>query len=246
MNKLKTNIIINESINLKDNLPILFDIKSKTTLSKQQNYIKSDTGKTRHYTPAAQEWYNSIYSYNPNYIKTLPVADKNLMNLLKSYFNFELNENILKTDTKPISIRYKRLSSKKIFVGKGELKHTSTKVLITFYVFNTEGMFLSSNYKKVKEALYYPKKELKMFVNYDRDGNAKITYNRPHSIYEYGNLNDHYESYHLYIMSIINKFANSSELDLLNTYYDSLTSLVETKLLTEEEKQGMFYQKVAK
>jgi hypothetical protein len=47
-------------------------------------------------------------------------------------------------------------------------------------------------------------------------------------------------------MSIINNFANSSELDLLNTYYDSLTSLVETKLLTEEEKQVMFYQKVTK
>ena len=49
---------------------ILFDKKSKTTISKQLNYIKSDTGKTKHYTPAAQEWYNSIYSYDSNYMKT--------------------------------------------------------------------------------------------------------------------------------------------------------------------------------
>jgi len=41
--------------NLDDNLPILFDKKSKIIKSKQLSYIKSDTGKTRHYTPAAQE-----------------------------------------------------------------------------------------------------------------------------------------------------------------------------------------------
>jgi len=29
--------------------------------------------------PAAQEWYNSIYTYNTNYIKSLPIADKNLI-----------------------------------------------------------------------------------------------------------------------------------------------------------------------
>ena len=75
MKNLKTQVNIeNTSLNLDQNLPILFDKKSKTTISKQLNYIKSDTGKTRHYTPAAQEWYNSIYSYDSNYIKTLPAA----------------------------------------------------------------------------------------------------------------------------------------------------------------------------
>jgi hypothetical protein len=32
------------------------------------------------------EWFNSIYAYHDNYIKSLPVADKHLMSLLKSYF----------------------------------------------------------------------------------------------------------------------------------------------------------------
>jgi len=34
----------------------------------------------RHFTPAAQEWFNSIYAYDHNYIKSLPVADKHLRN----------------------------------------------------------------------------------------------------------------------------------------------------------------------
>jgi hypothetical protein len=44
-------------------------------------------------------------------------------------------------------------------------------------------------------------------------------------------------------MSIINKYANSSEVELLNTYYEYLTSLVETNTLTEDEKRIMFLKK---
>lgn len=177
MNKLKTNININEFAitNLNNNnIPVLFNLKSKAAITKPLSYIKSDTGKTRHYTPAAQEWYNSIYTYNNNYIKTLPVADKNLMNLLKSYFNLQLNQKSLKIN-KRIPMRVKRVSTKKVFVGRGDLKHTNDKVLITFFVLNTEGMFLALNYERVKAALYYPKKALQMFVNYDRK--VKLTYN---------------------------------------------------------------------
>ncbi len=163
------------------------------------------------------------------------------MNILKSYFNFQINAKLLNDNTEPVPMRYKRLSTNKIFVGKGELKHTSNKVIITIYVLNTEGMFLSSNLKKVKEALYYPKKDLRRFVNYDRNGKMIVTYNRPFSLYEYQYLGDHYESYCLYITSIINKLT--STLDVLNTYYDSLTNLVETKSLTEDEKFLMFTNK---
>jgi len=294
MNKLKTNININEFAitNLNNNnIPVLFNLKSKAAITKPLSYIKSDTGKTRHYTPAAQEWYNSIYTYNNNYIKTLPVADKNLMNLLKSYFNLQLNQKSLKIN-KRIPMRVKRVSTKKVFVGRGDLKHTNDKVLITFFVLNTEGMFLALNYERVKAALYYPKKALQMFVNYDRkvkltynwpfslkklqtsgaylnskakikfnwpfsvnilessgvyhDGKVKLTFNRPFSLKELEYTGAYHVLYNIYMMSVVNKFANSSELELLNTYYDNLTSLVETNLLTVEEKHLMFSQKVAK
>jgi hypothetical protein len=141
--------------------PILFNKKSKVVITKPLTYIESDTGKTRHYTPAAQEWYNSIYTYNANYVKNLPIADKNLMGLLKSYFNAQLNKEFLKTNIKPLQKRFKRLSTKRTFVGKGHLKHTNNKVIITFFVYNTEGMFLSSLFRAMNIKAFLPKKDLK-------------------------------------------------------------------------------------
>ena len=170
--------------NYEQNLPILFDKKSKISRSKQLSYIKSDTGKTRHYTPAAQEWYNSVYSYNSNYIKTLPVANTNLMALLKSFFNFQLNQNLMQNKTKRLQLRFRRVSTKKVFIGRGDVKHTSNKVLITFYVLNTEGMLLSQNYEKAKKDLFYPPFPLVKTVKYNRKGEATITYNRVFSSQE--------------------------------------------------------------
>ena len=48
MNKLKKDIIEN-------NTPLLLQKKTKNIVIKPLTYIRSDTGKTRHYTPAAQE-----------------------------------------------------------------------------------------------------------------------------------------------------------------------------------------------
>lgn len=247
MKHLKTQINLDNSYEekLDQNLPILFDKKSKITISKQLSYIKSDTGKTRHYTPAAQEWYNSIYSYDANYIKTLPVANKNLMNLLKSFFNFQLNQNLLQNKTKRLQLRFRRVSTKKVFIGRGELKHTSNKILITFFVLNTEGMLLSQNYEKAKKEIFYPRYKFKKTVKYNREGKALVTYNRPLSWEEIYIKGDHNELYDLYTMSIINKYANSSEIELLNSYGHLLTSLVETNLLTEDEKRIMFLNKIS-
>jgi hypothetical protein len=169
------------------NKPLIF--KRKESPIKTLRYINNDTGKMKHFTPGAQEWFNSIYSYNENYTKLLPIADKNLMNLLKSYFNFFVNHKILKT--KRIANRYRKLSANKVFVGKGELKHTNEKVIITSYVYNAEQLYLKSLTKKLARSLYYPNKELKKYVNIDRNGKEIITYNRPFTLKEYLNLPDH-------------------------------------------------------
>jgi hypothetical protein len=39
----------------KSNKPTIFNKKSNIVVSKRLTYIGSDTGKTRHFTPAAQE-----------------------------------------------------------------------------------------------------------------------------------------------------------------------------------------------
>ena len=40
---------------IKRNKPIIFNKKRKIVVSEPLTYIRSDTGKTRHFTPAAQE-----------------------------------------------------------------------------------------------------------------------------------------------------------------------------------------------
>ena len=215
------------------NTPVLFEKKSKQNLVKPLSHINSDTGKTRHFTPAAQEWFNSIYSYNPNYTKSLPVADTNLMKLLKSYFNFEINHKLLKT--KRMATRYKRLSTKKIFVGKGELKHTSSKVIITFYVHNTEKIYLSKAVHLVHKALFKPIKPLKIYINKDINNKEIISYNRPFTLKEFLALPEHYDQWYTdhvapYI-DVKNLYLNN-----LNMQYNILTKMVNMKLISKEDK----------
>jgi hypothetical protein len=178
-------------------------------------------------------------------MKTLPTADKNLLNLLKSYFNFQINQKLIKNNTKSLPLRFRRVSTKKVFIGRGELKHTNSKILITFYVLNTEGMFLARNLEKAKQELFYPKKKLERFVNYGRDGNAIITYNRPFTREEFFKFGDHDKLYDLYTMSMINKFANYQEINQLNSFHEELTNLVETNKITKDEKDLKFYTEVS-
>jgi len=85
------------------------------------------------------------------------------MRLLKSYFNAFVSHKILKT--KRIANRYRKLSANKVFVGKGELKHTNSKVVMTSYIYNAEQLYLKSLLRKEARNLYYPKKELERDVD---------------------------------------------------------------------------------
>jgi hypothetical protein len=113
------------------------------------------------------------------------------MKLLKSYFNFQINHKLL--NTKRIATRYKRLSTKRIFVGKGELKHTSSKVIITFYVHNTEKIYLSKAIYLVNKAMFNTEKPLKIYVNKDINNKEIISYNRPFTLKEFLALPEHYD-----------------------------------------------------
>jgi hypothetical protein len=244
LNILKKDIIEN-------NTPLLLKKKTKNIVIKPLTYIRSDTGKTRHYTPAAQEWFNSIYTYNKNSIKSLAIADKNLMYLLKSYFNSKIKHKILNTKRKnkekPMPPKLRRLSGKRVFIGKGDLKHMSTRVIITFYIYNTESMFLARKLMQFMFGLgvYIEKKiKLKKTVTKDNEGNIKVTYNRLFNLREYKNWRKHYEWYLSDMISLINK--QSSKLKAINKYYKTLKSLVWAKLLTKDQIFLMFTNKALK
>jgi len=115
-------------------------------------------GLPRHFPPANKEWLNSIYAYSSNYLKSLPIADKNILILIKSYFNLFNRQHALQAldgkKSKNMRIRFRRASVKKIFVSKAELKHTSSKVIITLYVYNKEKEILLKKIKKLEKLLF--------------------------------------------------------------------------------------------
>jgi hypothetical protein len=122
--------------------------------------------------------------------------------------------------------RFRRLSLKKIFLGKGELKHTSSRVIITFYVYNTESMFLMHKIMQFKHGLFYIPNyvNLKKTITKDNEGNIKISYNRPFSFEEYKRSRQLYERYLSFMIRIVKK--NTTRLNAMNKLYKNLKSLV--------------------
>ncbi|PQE31507.1 ribosomal S3 (mitochondrion) protein [Rutstroemia sp. NJR-2017a WRK4] len=149
----------------------------------------------------------------------------------------------VKTSKQKISIRKRSrsrgLSAKKIFVAKGGLKHTSTKAVITLYLYNTEKKFLIRNLKKQIFQLYRPNKGLKRQINLDRNQKVIVSYNRPFSLKEYLLRHDHYTDYITsFKMSFVEKLCKY--FNLTNKYINLISNLVESKGLSEEEKLLIF------
>ena len=113
-------------------------------LNVKENYV----GNTK-YSPAdSKEWKNKLYFFNYNYIKNLPVYNININKILRSYFNLYFNNNIILV--KYISSYLKSMSFNRIYVSKPEIKHTSSKAIITVYIFNRENVPLMKNIDKQK------------------------------------------------------------------------------------------------
>jgi hypothetical protein len=250
MNNINNNFNINNDLIVENNTPVLFTKKIKKTVNKPLTYIINDTGKTRHFTPAAQEWFNSIYAYDHNYIRSLPIADKNLLSLLKSYFNMQIKPKGKRAIRKAKKANKKRrLLTKKVFIGKGDIKHTSNKVTITFYVHNTEKMFLSANIRKLVKKLYRPKKYPSLYKvrakdkegKYikDENGKYKLVWNRVFSAMEYMKK--------LPILNYIEKsYSIDEHIPRLNKDYSLIIKKLKKTELTEVEKLQKFNNKVEK
>ena len=118
----------------------IFNLKLKNSNYKNITNENKDNyaGLTRHYPPANKEWFNSIYAYNKNTPKLLPITDKILTKLTKSYFNLYSLKLEKKIKSRRIRKWSRRLSTNRILISKAELKHTSDKVIITIYVFNRQ------------------------------------------------------------------------------------------------------------
>jgi len=109
------------------------------------NIKVNSVGDTKYLPAASKEWRNSIYFFNSNYLKDLPIYDLNLNKLIKGYFNLYFNNKLLKY--KYVSNRLRRLSLYRIYVSKAEIKHTSSKTIVTVYTYNKENISLKKRIK---------------------------------------------------------------------------------------------------
>ena len=112
----------------------------------------------KHFPPASVEWSNSVYSYNKNYTKTLPILDNLVNKLIKGYFNLKALYNNKKSSAK--NIRSNRLSLNRILVSKAEIKHTNNKVIITVYLYNKNKKYFIYKLKELYKTIIFGKPEL--------------------------------------------------------------------------------------
>ena len=114
--------------------------------------INSNIGYNRHFSPANKEWSSSVYAYNKNYSKSLPMYNLITTNLIKSYFNLYNPKDDRKTEVKMsrrMRIRLKRISINQVFVNKAELKHTNSKIVVTSNIFNAKEKSLQKKLQRV-------------------------------------------------------------------------------------------------
>jgi len=229
--------------NLDFKTPNIFNKKKNKENLKKLIYIDSDTGKMKHYPPAAQEWYNSIYTFNKNQIKLLPALDKNLLNLFKSYSNMHLKDKQLLTKRKTKRrIKYNRLSPVKVFVGRGNVKHTNNKAIITLFIYNTEKLYLNRVYKEQYFKLFLPKVKLKKKqILLDKEGKEIIKYNRPFTYKEFLTVPDHYDIYFSHVSLLVNKVNFFYRVIVQYLYH--LSKLVYLNVINEQEKLLIFKNK---
>ena len=117
------------------------------------NIVESEgnkIGPTRYFPPATQEWKDSIYTFNKNTSKIIPVANNYVFNLIKSYFNMFSWKVERRIKLRRVRTWKRRLSGRKIWISKPELKYSNNKIIINLYIYNRQYTFLLKRLYKLK------------------------------------------------------------------------------------------------
>jgi len=129
--------------------------KSSTTYI-QNSYV----GNYKYFPPVSKEWKDSVYTFNKNNIKNLPIYDLKINEIIKNYFNLYFKPKFI--FNKVLAYKYKYLSLNKIYVSKAEIKHTNNKAILTVYVYNREKISLLRKIKRIKRSFY---KKIVLLIN---------------------------------------------------------------------------------
>ena len=114
----------------------LLSIIKKANINKPYKFDNTDS--LKHFPSSTRYWDNSIFMYNNNALSLIPNISKLAMKFIRNYF-YLYNKNIeRKIRRKKIYNRRRKLSINRIFLSKGEFKHTNNKVIITLYIYNKQ------------------------------------------------------------------------------------------------------------
>jgi hypothetical protein len=111
--------------------------------------LKLSDYREKYEAPISKEWKNTIYFFDKNNLKNIPLNDRNLNKIIKSYFNLHFKNKFLRL--KHMSLKRRNSLLRRIYVSNIEIKHTNNKALITLYVINTQKKTLSKRYDKSKK-----------------------------------------------------------------------------------------------
>jgi len=112
-----------------------------------------DIGKTKYLPSFSKEWKNTIYCYNKNMLKNIPVNDVNINKIIQSYFNLYFKDHKYVGSRKFILLRRRRTFLRKIYVSNAEIKHTNNKAIITLFTVNREKKILKRKYLKINKKI---------------------------------------------------------------------------------------------
>jgi hypothetical protein len=111
-------------------------------------------GNNKYLPSFSKEWKNIIYSFNKNNMKNIPVNDRNINKIIKSYFNLFFKDHKYVGNSKFILLKRRRRLLKRIFVSNAEIKHTNNKAKITLFTVNREKRVLKEKFLKLSKKIF--------------------------------------------------------------------------------------------
>jgi len=114
----------------------LLSIIRKTNINKPFNFDNTDS--LKHFPSSTRYWDSSIFMYNNNTLSLIPNISRLAIKFIRNYFYLYNKKIEQKIRRKKIYNRRRKLSINRIFLSKGEFKHTNNKVIITLYIYNKQ------------------------------------------------------------------------------------------------------------
>lgn len=122
--------------------------------------------------PAEKQWKNSIFLFNKKNLGNISEFDKLIVRMSNGFYNmfkFNLEKRLRKNNFYLMRRRFKRLSFKRIFVSRPEIRHKIDKVLLTFYTYNRQKTYLLKKIKTLRlrnlQKLRYKKRNFRRIKN---------------------------------------------------------------------------------